>query len=65
LFIFFNNTTGTGTVINLMNPLMYTMEGAGIAWAVLKKEKLFISKICGRAALIAIGSNILIYLLFH
>lgn len=62
---FFNNTTGTGMVINLMSPLMYTMVGAGIAWAVLKKEKPFISKICGRAALIAIGSNILIYLLFH
>lgn len=61
---FFNNTTGTGMVINLMSPLMYTMVGAGIAWAVLKKEKPFISKICGRAALIAIGSSILIYLLF-
>lgn len=62
---FFNNTTGTGMVINLMSPLMYTMVGAGIAWAVLIKEKPFISKICGRAALIATGSNILIYLLFH
>ena len=61
---FFNNTTGTDMVINLMSPLMYTMVGAGIAWAVLKKEKPFISKICGRAALIAIGSSILIYLLF-
>lgn len=61
---FFNNTTGNGMVINLMSPLMYTMVGAGIAWAVLKKEKPFISKICGRAALIAIGSSILIYLLF-
>lgn len=61
---FFNNTTGTGMVINLMSPLMYTMVGTGIAWAVLKKEKPFISKICGRAALIAIGSSILIYLLF-
>lgn len=62
---FFNYNTGTDMVINLMNPLMYTMVGAGIAWAVLIKEKPFISKICGRAALIAIGSNILIYLLFH
>ena len=61
---FFNYNTGTDMVVNLMSPLMFTTVGAGIAWAVLIKEKPFISKICGRAALVAIISNILIYLLF-
>lgn len=61
---FFNYNTGTDMGINLMSPLMFTTVGAGIAWAVLIKEKPFISKICGRAALVAIISNILSYLLF-
>ena len=61
---FFNYNTGTDMVVHLMSPLMFTTVGAGIAWAVLIKEKPFISKICGRAALISIISNILIFLLF-
>lgn len=61
---FFNYNTGTDMVVNLMSPLMFTTVGAGIAWAVLIKEKPFISKICGRATLISIISNILIFLLF-